>query len=191
MLKLYMLIISDKVRHKATLDIPPPELKLMDAAPRQKSAKYTPQTNDAVPQWALPMMALFGMANGRSPVRKTVPSYEDRERRHSHSRSPITPRHKRSATLSAPVEDIDIGTWLTGLDSDPIRGRKGLNYQQYTAAFEAKGVLELSDLHDLGAETLMQTFEMNIGMAKRLDRFAKEDRAASQAVKRPHLSCTT
>jgi hypothetical protein len=81
--------------------------------------------------------------------------------------------------VEEPLPDIcpDIKSWLTQLDSDAVRGRLNLNYQQYSGLLLDNGLFELSDVANVTAEKLQALAgdQMNFGMANRLVTYAKED----------------
>jgi len=68
--------------------------------------------------------------------------------------------------------------WLSELDSDTDRGEDMLNYAQYSGVLNDVGIIRLDDLLEVeSVEKLQQLTGMNWGTAKRLMKFAQEDRA--------------
>ncbi|KAJ7816197.1 WD40-repeat-containing domain protein [Mycena leptocephala] len=73
--------------------------------------------------------------------------------------------------------------WLPELDADEDRGADGLDYQQYANIFSSIGIIHLDDLLEVeSAEKLQKLTKINWGTAKRLMKFAREDR---QKLKKP------
>jgi hypothetical protein len=89
------------------------------------------------------------------------------------------PPHANQAVHSpkrpAEIEYPDIIPWLASLDTDPIRGKKQLNFVQYGDALSRNGILDLSDIVSLTAEKLQELGGMTFGIANRLVGYAKDD----------------
>ena len=92
--------------------------------------------------------------------------------RHTPSR---TPSHPQSARLSSepPSSPVRIGSsrnlkrsrepynpsveeWLQNLNNDAVRGNVKVDYTQFVLPLEAKGLIQLSDLHGLDADLLQR-----------------------------------
>ena len=65
----------------------------------------------------------------------------------------------------------------------PIRGRKNLNYVQFSEGLMTQGILDLGDLISLTADKVLELSgpPMNFGTANRLIMFAQEDHAKLQS----------
>lgn len=78
-----------------------------------------------------------------------------------------------------------IAEWLQGLDDDEDRGEDKLDYHQYATVLNDVGIIRLDDLLEVGSvEKLQELTEMNWGTAKRLMKFAGEDK---QKMKRARI----
>jgi hypothetical protein len=92
-------------------------------------------------------------------------------------------------TLKRPADDAysiifpDVDVWLSSLDSHPIRGRKKLNYAQFSEGLMAQGILDLGDLISLTADKVLELSgpAMNFGTANRLTMYAREDHMELQS----------
>ena len=63
----------------------------------------------------------------------------------------------------ADYPDVDI--WLAALDSDPVWGKKQLNFAQYAPSLLGQGLLDISDIVGLSVEKLAELGSMPYGIA--------------------------
>jgi hypothetical protein len=71
-------------------------------------------------------------------------------------------------------------TWFVDLDLDEVRGADSLGFVQFVDPFAREGLLRLDDVSSFdSAMELRTTFPgiLNIGTARRLLKYAKEDAA--------------
>jgi hypothetical protein len=131
--------------------------------------------------------ALLSNSINRGPL---VPEWQPSQQNVNPSQ-PLAPFLGKRPAQDAPVADLcpDIGTWLTQLDADPIRGRMNINYGQYNNILLEQGFFELSDLANVSAEQLVAVMEgrVNFGVVNRLVTYAKEDFAPFATAKRARV----
>jgi hypothetical protein len=176
-------------RHHATTKDAPSELNLDVSHKRQAKAKKnlannqaSTSTNDPL-AWVQALGPVLGafLANRAPPTPEPpvqhTPVIPAESNPHL-NQVPHLAGTKRPAE-GPPLPDIcpDIGLWLSQLDTDPIRGRLNLNYQQYNGLLLGHGLFELSDLANVTVEKLLSLAgeQMNFGIANRLVTYAKED----------------
>ena len=83
---------------------------------------------------------------------------------------------KRPADNDLLPKNIDIEVWLAQLDSDPVHGKRQIDYSQFGASFTALGIYELSDIIVLDVTQLRELLpHLNFGIANRLVTYAQED----------------
>jgi hypothetical protein len=95
--------------------------------------------------------------------------------------------HNTPGTLSSPAslkrpadqdhpKNIDIEIWLTQLDTDPVRGKRNIDYSQFGPSLTSLGIYELSDIVVLDVNQLQELVpRLNFGIANRLVTYAQED----------------
>lgn len=191
------------MHHKATLNQVPEELKIEDKTVRQRVAKKVlaadPDTHASAPPlwaqqmmampymfppWAMnfnPMMSAAGPSTTMNPAQIPVTNFSSGL---AATGLPSPHGQKRSAAPNT----TDIQTWLSEIDTDPIRGRHNVNYGQYGLVLMDKGIVDVSDLAMLPPEKLEEFTGMNFGTANRILVYAKDDvDADADGSKRPRL----
>jgi len=135
------------------------------------------------------------------PYMPQTPRHHDRPHRHragsvDSSPSQSTSRSRRRyASLEISDDEqvqVDYPTmydWLLSLDNDPYRGRDQLHFVGWAQALWEQRIARLDDFHLLTEEQLRQYFEMPLGIALQLKKWAREDitelqRRARRATKR-------
>lgn len=152
------------------MDTVPDQLKVEDKINKQKRAKnavmQTQLNGGCGPMW--PQMQMPPWMYGMPPWMMQAPGSGGASQPPVPVPSPSPPRKRKYPAITA---------WLQALDSDEDRGADGQNYEQYADAFGAVGIIRLDDLLDVeSAEKLQELMQMNWGTAKRLIKFAQEDR---------------
>jgi hypothetical protein len=109
-------------------------------------------------------------------------------RAHYHpSPSPPLKRHATDSAINYP----DLKQWFASLEENSTRNKHGEKFTQYTNALVTTHKLfTIEDIIPLTASELATVGEMEFGTASRIIRFAKEDAAALEKNKRPHLGIT-
>ncbi|KAK6971800.1 hypothetical protein R3P38DRAFT_2835562 [Favolaschia claudopus] len=172
-------------QHKAIDTILPNELKITDAAPKQRLAKKalaTSSTNDSEPpKWIRDFAPLVGMAFGMAranPVLETPqPSAQmpvaatGSSRQSALFADPPSSGTKRAASETAP----SMSEWLLSLDMDSGRGRHNSNFYGYYDTFADNGILDLTDMEDLQLGDIVNMLGCVVGTANRLVKYAKAD----------------
>ncbi|KAF9457725.1 hypothetical protein BDZ94DRAFT_1338123 [Collybia nuda] len=192
--------------HQATIDHPPDNLKL--DITRQHSAKKAIQATavkneSATPPWMEQMMMIMGasaihtsqalcLVTGGSaevPITPGPPHHVASAPPTPCTPSPALPKRSADSDLSVEIDDSpELSTWLLELDTDPVRGKLNVNYQQYADALQCAGLLELADLADLAVDKLQELGGMPFGTAKRVLKFAAMDLLKLTSSKRPHFN---
>ncbi|KAH9918678.1 uncharacterized protein B0H18DRAFT_1030368 [Fomitopsis serialis] len=130
-----------------------------------------------------------------------TPRHHDRPHRHragsvdsSPSQSTSRSRRRRASLDISDDEPVQVDyptmyEWLLGLDNDPYRGRDQLQFVGWAQALWEQRIARLDDFHLLTEEQLQQYFEMPLGIALQLKKWAREDvaelqRRARRATKR-------
>ncbi|KAJ7450496.1 hypothetical protein B0H11DRAFT_1877432 [Mycena galericulata] len=181
-------------RHQATLKDPPAELKLELSHGRQRKAKTaapTAASSSDPPIWIQHLVPVMGALLGNRAgyqLSPTVPlAYGPAD--YSESSASVVGQGNLTAASATSASELctgtkrgvsesvcpDVGTWLTELDSDPVRGRMGLNYAQYRDCLVENGFFELSDMAKVDADKLMGLVGIKYGIANRLVTYARED----------------
>ncbi|KAK6981232.1 hypothetical protein R3P38DRAFT_3234491 [Favolaschia claudopus] len=172
-------------QHKAIDTILPNELKVTDAAPKQRLAKKalaTSSTNDSEPpKWIRDFAPLVGMAFGMAranPVLETPqPSAQmpvaatGSSRQSALFADPPSSGTKRAASETAP----SMSEWLLSLDMDSGRGRHNSNFYGCYDTFADNGILDLTDMEDLQSGDIVNMLGCVVGTANRLVKYAKAD----------------
>lgn len=167
---------SSKVRRRASILAPPPELNL-DIA-RQRVAKRQSQASASEsepPVWMKQVGAVLGAVFGTFQAHQQPPPASSQFAQPSSSSPsfsfpPENPGRKRH------IPDCPtISQWLDDLRVHPHRGER--NYSQWKGHFDELDLFKLTDLRGLTPEKLQRLFDdkMPFGTAKRLLEYAEED----------------
>ncbi|TFY50737.1 hypothetical protein EVG20_g11357 [Dentipellis fragilis] len=188
----YQYTPQDLASGKATLAMPPDDLKLGDQAPHQCLAKRAAQAtadgdgDSGLPKWAKEVLGVgcmllrdgFGGATNPPP-----PSLA------AVSTPPAVTTSTSSLKRTLPLDYPDLDVWLASLDEDQFRGKHSPHFFQSLKSFHAHDLYDLGDLHRLDIEKVMELGNLKFGLAKRLVSYVEEDveQLSNHSVKRPQL----
>ncbi|KAJ7866356.1 hypothetical protein B0H13DRAFT_2066931 [Mycena leptocephala] len=173
-------------RNLASVEELPDQLKIEDKFNKQKRAKNAVMQTQANgfnlnggggPMWPQMPMPPMPWMYGMPPWMMQGPPGEYQAPAPATAAPTPSPPRKRKYPA--------ITDWLQELDADEGRGADGLDYQQYANTFSSIGIIRLDDLLEVeSAEKLQELTKINWGTAKRLMKFAREDR---QKLKKPRV----